>query len=77
MLILALALKLAFALKRELQRVTGVCASTGAEDCTCAGVEDGTDDDGALLALALLLTLVLALALALMLALALVLVLIV
>jgi hypothetical protein len=67
MLKLALALMLAFALKRESQRVTVECAG----DRTCAGVGDGADNDGALLALALILALALALALALMLALAL------
>ncbi len=70
MLMLALALMLAFALKHESQRVTGGCAGTGAEDRIHAGVGDGADDDGALLALALMLALALALALALMLALA-------
>ena len=71
MLMLVLALMLAFALKRQSQRVTGVCASAGAEDRTRAGVLDGADNNGASLALALLLALVLALALALMLSLAL------
>ncbi len=68
---LALALMLAFALKRESQRVTVERASADAEDCTHAGVGDGADDDGALLAQALILALALALALALMLVLAL------
>ncbi len=64
---LALALVLAFALKRESQRVTVECAG----DRTRAKVGDGADDDGASLVLALILALALALALALMLALAL------
>ncbi len=46
MLILALALMLAFALKCELHRIAGGCAGAGAEDSTCVGVGDGTEDNG-------------------------------
>jgi hypothetical protein len=54
MLALALALMLAFALKRKSQRVTGGCAGAGAEDRTRAGVRDSAKDDGASLVLSLM-----------------------
>jgi hypothetical protein len=79
MLMLELALMLAFVLKRKSHCVASGCAGAGAEDRTCTGVGDGAEDNGASLVLALMLALMLALApalalsLVLMLALALVL----
>ncbi len=46
MLILALALMLAFALKCKSHRIAGGCAGAVTEESTCAGVGDGTEDDG-------------------------------